>query len=244
MVAKRLHSGHQTLQSVGTRETFHQGSQKYIAPDRRTKIAILGGTLIPSSKVFALIAALAAPFSVPAAHAQTAGKAPPTPKPAPVSEDPELTTASYGDWVVRCQRVGEGEKAVKTCEAAQTIQPQGQTAPMAEYALARGAPSDPLRLTVILPPNIALPSNVRLVADDKDDAGVDLEWRRCIPGGCVADLAPDADTLKHWRALTGSGKLSFKNAGARLVTVPFSFRGLAQALDSLAKGSRPQPPAQ
>jgi invasion protein IalB len=156
----------------------------------------------------------------------------------PVSDEPVATTASFGDWVMRCQRTGDGEKAVKSCEAAQTIQVQGQTAPIAQIGIGRLSAGEPLRITVILPPNITLPSNVHVVTDEKDDQGIELAWRRCLPGGCIAEVKLEPETIKNWRARNAPGKLSFKDATGRVVAIPFSFRGLAQSLDALAKETR------
>ena len=44
-----------------------------------------------------------------------------------------------------------------------------------------------------------------------------------------------ADAVRRWRGETGQGKLTFKDGMGRDVVVPVSFRGLAQALDALAK---------
>jgi invasion protein IalB len=163
----------------------------------------------------------------------------PTPAaPAPVSDEPAATTASFGDWLMRCQRTGEGEKAVRICEAAQTLQLQGQTAPIAQIGIGRLAAGEPLHITIILPPNIALPGNVHVATEEKDDGGIDLTWRKCLPGGCVAESRLESDTIKYWRGRTAAGKLSYKDAQGRVVAIPFSFRGLAQSLDALAKETR------
>jgi len=169
----------------------------------------------------------------------------PTPDPsttqAPVSDEPAATTASFGDWVMRCQRTGEGDKAVRVCEAGQTIQAPGQAAPIAQIGNGRLSPGEPMRITVVLPPNIALPSNVHIPADEKDESGIDLSWRRCFPGSCIADAKLDPETIKDWRGRSVAGRLSFKDAAGRVLTIPFSFRGLAQSLDALAKETRPPP---
>jgi invasion protein IalB len=168
--------------------------------------------------------------------AQTAKPTPtPTPQaPAPVSDEPAATTASFGDWLVRCERTGEGDKAIRICEAAQTIQLQGQSAPIAQIGIGRPSTGEPLHVTIILPPNIALPGNVHFATDDKDDPGVDLNWRRCLPGRCVAEAKLDPETVKSWRGHT-AGKFSYTDASGRVLAIPFSFRGLAQSLDALAK---------
>lgn len=166
--------------------------------------------------------------------------APSTPQ-APVSDEPAVTTASYGDWVMRCQRTGEGDKAVRVCETGQSIQVQGQAAPIAEIGIGRPSPGDPMRITVVLPPNITLPSAVRVIADEKDESAIELAWRRCLPGGCFADAKLEPETIKYWRGRSAPGKLSFKDGAGRVLAISFSFRGLSQSLDALAKETRAQP---
>ena len=153
---------------------------------------------------------------------------------APVSSEPGTTIAGYGDWVLRCQRVGAQGKTMRVCEVAEMIQVQGQNAPIAQVAIGRMARGEPLRLTAAVPPAVTFPSAVRIVAE-KEGRALDLEWRRCLPGGCFADVPVKDDLLKRWRGLTEPGRLTFKDASGREVSLPLSFRGLAQALDALAK---------
>jgi invasion protein IalB len=181
-------------------------------------------------------AGLAMALAAPPALCQT------TPKPdavtsaaAPVSADPQATTANYGDWVVRCQRMGDGAAAKRVCEVAETIQTPGAQGPIAQIAIGRLAAADPLRLTVVLPPNVSFPSSPRMVLDDKDPHAIDLNWRRCLPGGCFSDTEMKDDVLQFWRAQSGHGSIKFRDGAGRDLSVPFSFRGLAQALDALAK---------
>ena len=165
--------------------------------------------------------------------------APPAPvpaaDPAAISAEPQNTSATYGDWVMRCQRIGEPGKQQRVCEAAQSIQVQGQQAPIAQIALGRLAARDPLRITFVVPSNIVLPSSLKASIDDKDTQGIEAAWRRCTPGGCFADAEIKDELVKRWRAQTTQGRLQFKDAQGRDVALPFSFRGLAQALDALAK---------
>jgi invasion protein IalB len=172
------------------------------------------------------------------ATAQTTPKtdpAKPAPAAAPVSADPQSTTANYGDWVVRCQRIGDAAAGQRVCEVAQIIQMQGQQGPIAQIAVGRLAATDPLRLTLVLPPNISFPSSPRMAVDDKDARPADLNWRRCLPGGCFADIEVKDDLLQHWRGQSAQGVIHFRDSAGREVALPFSFRGFAQALDALAK---------
>jgi len=155
---------------------------------------------------------------------------------AKVPAEPNTTIASYGDWVLRCQRVETAGKTARVCEVAEAIQVQGQAAPIAQLAIGRLSPGEPLRVTVVVPPAVTFPSSVRV--DAKNGASFNLEWRRCLPGGCFADAVLKDDVLARWRGLSETGQLIFKDAGGQDVTLPLSFRGLSQALDALAKEGR------
>ncbi len=164
---------------------------------------------------------------------------PTRPKPAaeaapPVPTEPGLTTASYGDWVLRCQRLA-GENAGRVCEVSQTIQAQGQAAPVAQLAIGRLPGQEGLRFTVLLPANVSFPSSVR-VGEIKDAGhGQDLAWRRCLPGACVAEGAAAEAVLNGWRKTEDAGRITFKDGDGRDVAVSLSFRGLGPALDALGK---------
>lgn len=179
--------------------------------------------------------------SAPARPTPSAPVAPLTSVPA----EPGVTTASYGDWVLRCQRLS-GEGASRLCEVSQAMQVQGQAAPVAQLAIGRLPGQDGLRVTALLPTNVSFPSSVR-VGEAKGDAmdtrdpgkgggqALELSWRRCIPGGCLADAAAQEAVLKAWRVAEEAGRISFKDADGRELGVPVSFRGLGPALDALAK---------
>jgi invasion protein IalB len=158
-------------------------------------------------------------------------------KPAPVGADPVTTTASYGDWVLRCQRIGEADKAQKVCEIVQTVQAgqQGQQQPVAQLAFGRVNKTDPWRMTAHLPTNILLPSVAKLTTGEKDAKPLELPWRRCVPVGCFADASLSDAQWKALRGETENAVLDFTDSASRAVKLPISFRGFAQAVDALAK---------
>ena len=183
-----------------------------------------------------LAVAWAMVFPAVAFAAETPPKPAETPaaKSSAVPGEPAMTTATYGDWTLRCQRVGEGDNAAKVCEVAQTIQIQGQQAPIAQVAIGH-APPKGLHATIVLPTNISLPSVVHLGGDDPKEKSLDLAWTRCLPGGCYADaMAPD-DLVASWRAASKPLTLKFVAANGQKIEFPLSVRGLPQALDALAK---------
>jgi invasion protein IalB len=156
--------------------------------------------------------------------------------PAPVSSEPETTTASYGSWTLRCQRRTESGTETRFCQVEQNIVPQGQQNPIAQVAIGRPSPKEELRVTAVLPANVIFPSSAKISDGDKD-AGVELIWRRCLQGGCIADNFLKEESLRNWRSELSddTGHLVFTEASGRPVNIQFSFRGFAQAMDAFAK---------
>lgn len=164
-----------------------------------------------------------------------AGASPQSSRTAPVSASPDRTTASFGDWTLRCERPSVPAGAARICEIAQSIQIQGQQAPIAQIAIGRLVKSDPLKVTIVLPHNVTLSAQPGLLAEDKDAKPFDATWQRCLPMGCLAELVLRDDLMKRFRTLTEAGAIIFKDGTSREIKLPFSTRGLAQALDALAK---------
>jgi invasion protein IalB len=152
---------------------------------------------------------------------------------APVSLEPSVTTATYSDWTLRCVRDKDGKTSL--CEVTQTLQMQGQTAPVAQIAVGRPALKAPLRLTIIVPINAAFDKAPQMQVEEQPAQAASLGWRRCANFGCVADVEIKTETLNAWRVAAKPGQILFRNAGNQDVVLPFSFRGLAQALDAMAK---------
>ena len=184
----------------------------------------------------------AAPTAVlPRAHAGTAQQAPAPAKPTaetrptPVGAEPEATTATYGDWLLRCQRIATVGTAQQVCDVTQTVQAQGQQNPLLQLSFGRSTPKEPMKLTIYAPVNVSFPSVARLAIDETDVQPAELIWRRCQSGGCVADLEIKDELLRRWRAQVGGGVIQIMDATGHEIAIPFSFRGLAQALDALLK---------
>ena len=165
-----------------------------------------------------------------AAVAQSSKEAPKTP---PVASTPEHTTASFGDWVLRCE--GAIAPARRVCEVAQVITLQGQTSPTAQVALGKQAPNESTRLTVVLPPNIAITTKPQATTAKAGATPIELTWQRCTPGACFASAPMSDAAIGTLGAQTEPSRIVFKDAADREVALPLSFRGLSQALAALAK---------
>ncbi|MFY9657714.1 MAG: invasion associated locus B family protein [Methylocystis sp.] len=171
-----------------------------------------------------------------AALAQTGSPkaAAPAEKAVPKEPSTQTTSATFGDWTLRCQTT-PAPQSRRSCEIVQNVMIQNQTAPFAMIAFGKPTPDDSLHVTVVVPVNVTFPSSVRIALDEKDPQPAELSWARCLPAGCFASAVPKEEGLKKWRTTAGPGRVTFKSASGQDVAMQISFRGLPQALDALAK---------
>lgn len=173
----------------------------------------------------------APPKPAPAQHPAPAPQAAPA---APVDQTPQRTTASYGDWVVRCETIA-GPPPQKSCDMEQLAQVQGQAQPISRVAIPLPPKGEPPKLFIQLPINVSFAVPLKITADAKD-AGISTPFRRCVPAGCFAEVELKDDLQKKFRAAAAEpGKIVFKDAADRDVTIPLSFKGFAQAFEALLK---------
>jgi invasion protein IalB len=172
----------------------------------------------------------APPKPAPAPHpvpAPTQGQA------APVDQTPQRTTATYGDWTVRCE-VAPGPPAQKNCEMDQVAQVQGQAVPISRVLIPLPPKGEPPKLYIVLQVNVSFTVPLKITVDAKD-ASISTPFRRCIPAGCIAEFELKDDLQKKFRAATETGKILYKNSGDQDVAIPVSFKGFAQAYEALLK---------
>jgi invasion protein IalB len=155
--------------------------------------------------------------------------------PRPVDAEPTSTLASFGDWTLRCQRLGNGAEAHRVCEVTQQIRSQDQHNPVAELAIGRLTKAEPLRLTLVLPVNVNFSNPPSFSADGKAPEPLDLGWRKCLPGGCIADALMKDDVLRRWKIQASAERINWTDATGHDLAIGLSFRGLSQALDALSK---------
>ncbi|WP_100962151.1 invasion associated locus B family protein [Bosea sp. FBZP-16] len=191
-------------------------------PRRQTALAFSAALL--SGAAFAQ----QAPAQRPAQQRPVQAQA--TPTPGAISQ-PDNTAATYGDWILRCQQ----SVAARVCEIVQTLEQQGQRGPIALVAIGRPVKSEPIKLVIQVPPNLALGDkvSVRVVVAEKDEALA--VFQRCLPGGCFAEATLSDDAFKRWRGLSEAGQMRYLDAGKREVTLPLSFRGFPAAAEALLR---------
>jgi invasion protein IalB len=147
---------------------------------------------------------------------------------------PDHTTATFGDWTLRCDRRPDLSPPQRVCELGLAIQKAGETGVQAQMAIGRVAAGQPLRITAVLPPNVALRTNPRVVVEGLQLAPTLLSWTRCVAGACFADAEVSAELLKELRSRTEPSRLDYRDGTEREVVHSESFRGVRSALDALA----------
>lgn len=169
--------------------------------------------------------------ATPAGQAKKPAAAQPAaPQPAaPDAGSPQATTATYGDWVVRC--VSPQPPAPRICEAVTGVQAQGQQGLLAQVVIGRVSKDEPARLIVQLPAGVFLPPGATLYLDEKAQNGFNTVFSSC-PRGCFSDMELKADQLAALKAAKGPGRLEFVDAARKRVAVPISFTGVAAAADA------------
>lgn len=160
------------------------------------------------------------------------GHAAPAPVAAPVAAPaaPQQTTATFGDWTLRCLRP---PGASPVCEVVQAVQQDGRT--VAQIAWGRVSRGQPLQLTILVPPSVSFGAGPALVPPEGEGGPAALQWRRCLPGGCIAEAEVGDDLLRRVRGWSQPARITFADAAGRGVALPLSPTGLVPALDALAK---------
>jgi invasion protein IalB len=164
------------------------------------------------------------------AAGQTAPKASGQAAPAP-----DRTTASFGDWVLRCDRRSDVTPAQRFCEVGQTIQRPGDSGPQAQVGLGKIQPTDPIRITVLLPINVSLQPAVKIITDGPEAQTIELAWQRCLPTGCFTNAVLSDEVLKKLRVQKDGGRLDYRDGGNREVNLPISFRGFGEAWEAFLR---------
>jgi invasion protein IalB len=144
------------------------------------------------------------------------------------AQRPQSTTATYGDWVLRCDTHG----AAKFCEMTQSTQLKGQTQPITQIAIGRQGKNGPLKIVFQVPINVWLASGVALATDDGHSL-VTANFSRCVPAGCIADTDIKESVTAKLREQKKNGTLRFKSANKQDVAAPVSFKGFGDAYDAL-----------
>lgn len=147
----------------------------------------------------------------------------------PNAQTPSQMTATYGDWMVLCSR--KNSNTGGTCALGQSETIQGRPNPVSQIGIARPADGKTIRITFYIPVNLWFESGVSLLSDTSERL-LAAPFRWCIPTKCAADIELTTADIEKLRSQTRPGQLIYKNAVRADVTIPVSFVGFGDALNS------------
>jgi invasion protein IalB len=153
--------------------------------------------------------------------------------PAGGSTPPQQTTATYEDWIVRCE-TQPGPPPQKFCEMVQFTQVKGGGSVISQVAIGRPVKGQPVKLVIQLPIGVWLPTGIKLFTGAKDP-GLLTTFKRCLPSACFTDAEINADTIRKFRTTAEAGQIQFKDGNQKDASLPVSFKGFGTAFDALQK---------
>ncbi len=136
------------------------------------------------------------------------------------------TTATFDDWVVRCQVTDTG----KICESTSAVNVKTSSGTIAQAAsiVIGQLPGEPKsKILVQLPLGVWLPSGVRLLDETKKEIA-SLQYTQCQGGGCFAVADVDGAVLDVIGRLNESLLIAYV-AQNQNVHVQVSIKGYAAA---------------
>jgi len=151
-------------------------------------------------------------------------------KSAQPASEPVQTTATYGDWTVRCRAIAQ--KSDKLCEMIQVIPAPNKQGSIANLAVGRVPGEDTVRLVIQLPIGVHLPSDVSMKVGE--DAVASAQFQSCFPNFCLARADLDDAAMKRMKA-SGTMTVSFKDRAEREATIKVSLKGFTAAHDATFK---------
>jgi invasion protein IalB len=148
------------------------------------------------------------------------------------AQTPQSTTATFGDWVVHCERIDQGA----ACETTQTTLVKETNQVASVIAIAAGRGNGPTKVVFQTAVNIWLQTGITLASRDGQIA-IAANFLRCVPTGCFAETEISPNVMQKLRAMRDPGSLRFKDASQNDVAIAVSFNGFGQAYDALSKAS-------
>ena len=181
-----------------------------------------------------------------------------------VQDEPSNTTATYGDWLVRCRKLPmpsvtaetqAAEAGQKICEMVHIVQVARQIDPaqpaghgaaqpqvLAQIAIGRLPDASSTKIVVQLPsgiwlrtaPTLALGESQGNLSDADQDTLLTLAFFRCLADVCFADLELTA-AQENGMVESRFAQLSFAGAPEQVLNIPISMNGFSSAFDAIKR---------
>ena len=162
--------------------------------------------------------------SAQTAPAPAAAASPPAPAPPAAAPSPSRTTASFGDWTLRCDRVADATPPKRSCELGLTV-----SMPATRACWPRSPSAGPRRASRCVSPPCCRPISGRHCAR----AGRRGQGRR--PGRPRLGALPAGRLHRHGRRHRRPGAQAESRRGGRPARIPRRGRSRDQAADLVAR---------
>ncbi len=188
-------------------------------------------------RALAVLAFAVLAMPAPAAWSQ-ARQPQPAPAATPAAAQPERTTATYGDWTLRCESQAAGA-ATKACEAAHAVL-DGRGRAVAQFVIGRPAGSQATGMVAVVqvPVNATVAEPARFMLEASAPPVLSLPFRSCTSRGCFAEAPLPEQELSRLRQRAEPVRLEYRDAARSPVALSISLRGLGAALDALERETR------
>lgn len=143
---------------------------------------------------------------------------------------PVQTTATFGDWTVRCRKVSKKNDTL--CEMIQVVPAKNKKGAIANLAVGRLPGDERIRLVIQLPIGVHLPSDVAMKIGD--EAIAQAKFQSCYSSFCLARAELDVTALKRMKGAR-SMTVSFKDRAEQDASISVSLSGFTAAHDETFK---------
>lgn len=167
-----------------------------------------------------------------------------TPEPA-IEAAPRQTTATYGEWVLRCSHPDAKGNLCEIVTWVTARDANGNTSTILQIAMGQPEGSAAMRGILQVPLAVRLDAPITVLmngsgesshegaAADKPEDSMAATYIRCAANGCLAEFPVDDDVLKRL-ADAGSLAIRFAMAGRpEAVAIPIATNGLNPAITAL-----------
>ncbi|WP_331710449.1 MULTISPECIES: invasion associated locus B family protein [unclassified Halomonas] len=144
------------------------------------------------------------------------------------ASDDDVTTESFQDWEVRCQRNGEGPSP---CAMAQLITQPDSDQPLMQVILDYPPEADDPVMSFFVPLGVRLAPGMQMSVDDGEP--IQFPYQVCQEQGCRADAPIESSMLQELRSGT-TATLSMIGPQGDRMDLDISLAGFTDASNRIA----------
>ena len=144
------------------------------------------------------------------------------------SAEPEQTTATYGEWTVRCV----AREALPPCDMLQVAMEQGSGRTVLRLSLAHLGERDRIGVQAWVPLGVWVSAGVQIQADGQEVVLAGFGFTRCEGSGCFIEGVVEESSLAPFKRGKEGGLVVLDSAGSPR-GVRLGFSGFTAALETM-----------